>query len=272
MTFSSSSTTTPSANSLPQESSALSSSSSSPSTTASSTVSTLIHSYFFFYLFAFLEWPRQQDSPSLRGRGSLSPLGAYPPYIMVYRAHRCPRPPSRAPAWTGARASPTFSPSNTPRPQSTQSPAPSGNFPALGHANGARTDTRLLQALAGLTVCSDRGRRIDQPLIASLQGTTVTLTTKTGIRYEGVIASTSNEGDTTGVTLKDAKDITAPGAPLKDSIFIASTNIESYTSGPADAKPTNGDSTFSLVPARHHAVFSHLFVYSPFASSLQNRY
>jgi PAB1-binding protein PBP1 len=57
------------------------------------------------------------------------------------------------------------------------------------------------------------------------------------------VASTStNEGDTTGVTLRDAKDLTAPGTPLKDQIFIASTNIESYTSGPADAKPANGDS------------------------------
>ncbi|RXW25542.1 hypothetical protein EST38_g319 [Candolleomyces aberdarensis] len=109
------------------------------------------------------------------------------------------------------------------RLDSTQSQAPPGNFPAPGHANGARPDTRLLQALAGLT------------------GTTVTLTTKTGIRYEGVVGSTSNEGDTTGVTLKDVKDITAPGAPLKDSIFIAATNIENYSSGPADAKPTNGD-------------------------------
>jgi len=78
--------------------------------------------------------------------------------------------------------------------------------------------------------------------LAGLTGTTVTLTTKTAHRYEGVVASTSNEGDTTGVTLKDVKDISVPGAPLKDSLFIASTNIDSYLSGPADAKPTNGDS------------------------------
>jgi hypothetical protein len=45
----------------------------------------------------------------------------------------------------------------------------------------------------------------------------------------------------TGVTLKDVKEITNPGAPLKDTLFIASTNIDSYTSGPVDAKLPNGD-------------------------------
>ena len=45
----------------------------------------------------------------------------------------------------------------------------------------------------------------------------------------------------TGATLKDVKEISVPGAPLKESIFIASTNIDSWTSGPADAKAVNGD-------------------------------
>ncbi|KAF6757278.1 hypothetical protein DFP72DRAFT_252604 [Ephemerocybe angulata] len=137
-----------------------------------------------------------------------------------------PEPARRAPAWTGARASPTFSPSHTPRPQNAQPPGAAANFPSLGHPNGARPDAardRVLQSLTGLT------------------GTTVTLTTRTGQRYEGVVGSTSGEGDTTGVTLKDAKDLTTLGAPLKDSLFIAATNIDTYTSGPADSKPTNGD-------------------------------
>ena len=73
------------------------------------------------------------------------------------------------------------------------------------------------------------------------QGTTVTLATKTGQRYEGVVGSTAPEGDMAGVTLKDVKDITVAGAPLKDSLFIASTNIETWSSGPADSKPANGD-------------------------------
>lgn len=134
--------------------------------------------------------------------------------------------PARRPqAWTGARASPTFSPSaSSPRPQ----PAPpASSTSTLGHQNGARLDAardRILQSLAGLT------------------GTTVTLSTKTSQRYEGVVFSASSEGDTTGVTLKDVKELTNPGASLKDFFFIASTNIESWTSGPADAKIPNGDS------------------------------
>ncbi|KAF9450887.1 hypothetical protein P691DRAFT_422938 [Macrolepiota fuliginosa MF-IS2] len=134
---------------------------------------------------------------------------------------------ARRPAWSGPRASPTFSPpSSSPRSQPAAPPPPPGPLSPLAQPNGARPDNprdRILQSLAGLT------------------GTTVTLTTKTAVRYEGVVGSTSSEGDTIGVTLKDVKDLMAPGAPLKDSIFIASTNIESYTSGPADAKPANGD-------------------------------
>ncbi|KAF5359437.1 hypothetical protein D9756_003474 [Leucocoprinus leucothites] len=130
----------------------------------------------------------------------------------------------RRSAWSGPRASPTFAPtSSSPRPQAS---APQQG-PPLAQTNGARpsdpTRDRVLQSLAGLT------------------GTTVTLTTKTGVRYEGVVGSTSSEGDTSGVTLRDVKDLTAPGTPLKDAFFIASSNIESYTSGPADAKPANGD-------------------------------
>ncbi|KAF5326706.1 hypothetical protein D9619_004496 [Psilocybe cf. subviscida] len=153
------------------------------------------------------------------------------------------------PAWgSGARASPTFSPTNAPvnRQQqpaqpNTATPTPHTNFPPLAQnqnqvqspvqANGNRTDNnsaaprdRVLQSLSGLT------------------GTTVTLVTKTNQRLEGVVSSTAGEGDTSGVTLKDVRDVNIQGAPLKDSLFIASTNIESYTSGPADAKPTNGDS------------------------------
>lgn len=74
-----------------------------------------------------------------------------------------------------------------------------------------------------------------------MQGTTITLMTKTAQRYEGVIFSTSPEGNTAGVTLKDVKEITNPGTPLKEQLFIASTNIDQWTSGPADAKVPNGD-------------------------------
>ncbi|CAK5268526.1 unnamed protein product [Mycena citricolor] len=140
------------------------------------------------------------------------------------KQQRKPAPePARArqPAWTGARASPTYSPSSTPHP--TQTPAPS--FPPLAAPTAPPVSMdRVLQSLAGLT------------------GTTITLLTKTSSRFEGVIGSTSSEGDTTGVTLRDVKDLTNPGGPLKESLFIASTNIDTWSSGPADAKVPNGDS------------------------------
>jgi PAB1-binding protein PBP1 len=43
------------------------------------------------------------------------------------------------------------------------------------------------------------------------------------------------------LTLKDARDVGVPGAPLQDTFFIPAPNIASWKSGPADAHP-NGDS------------------------------
>ncbi|KAF9003941.1 hypothetical protein BDQ17DRAFT_1241822 [Cyathus striatus] len=142
-------------------------------------------------------------------------------------AARQPKPTKKGPpnqdnarrpqAWASGR--PSFSPSSpSPRPQGTQSPpaAPAGVFPPLAQTNGGNAPRdRNLTSLSGLI---------------------------TGQRYEGVVGSTSGEGDTTGVTLKDVKEITTPGAPVKDSLFIAATNIDTWSSGPADApRPTNGD-------------------------------
>ncbi|OJT11474.1 hypothetical protein TRAPUB_12026 [Trametes pubescens] len=131
---------------------------------------------------------------------------------------------SRPPAW-GSRPSPSFSPgpANARLPNGNQQPA--GAFPPL--ANGARPSdanphARILQQISGLT------------------GTTVTISTKTNSRFEGVVQSTSAEGDTQGVTLKDVKEISNPGAPLKEQQFIAVTNIQEWSSGPADAKVPNG--------------------------------
>jgi hypothetical protein len=53
--------------------------------------------------------------------------------------------------------------------------------------------------------------------------------------------------------LKDVKEISNPGAPLKDQLFIASTNISEWSSGPADAKVPNGDSERQNNP--HHPPF-----------------
>ncbi|KAG1781643.1 hypothetical protein EV702DRAFT_1072354 [Suillus placidus] len=138
--------------------------------------------------------------------------------------------PPRRPAWqTNARPNSTLSPTNN----SARLPpsANQGGFPPLGaQTNGSRihdpAQDRPLHILSGLT------------------GTTITLTTKTAQRYEGVISSTASEGDTAGITLKDVKEISKPGAPLKESFFISSTNIDTWQSGPADAKMPvpNGDS------------------------------
>lgn len=48
------------------------------------------------------------------------------------------------------------------------------------------------------------------------------------------------------MTLKDVKEISNPSAPLKDQLFIASTNIDIWTSGPADAKAPNGNADSKL--------------------------
>jgi hypothetical protein len=62
-----------------------------------------------------------------------------------------------------------------------------------------------------------------------LKGAAISLLTKTSKRYEGVIISIRDgEGDKTGVTLFDVKEVTAPNAPVKSVFFIASTNIESW--------------------------------------------
>ncbi|KAI0749362.1 LsmAD domain-containing protein [Daedaleopsis nitida] len=142
--------------------------------------------------------------------------------------------PARRPAWTGPRASPTFSPgpANARLPNGNQQ-GPSSAFPPL--ANGAPrpnsasadpTHARILAQISGLT------------------GTTVTISTKTNMRFEGVVLSTNAEGDTTGVTLKDVKEVTNPGAPLRETFFIAATNIHEWSSGPADAKIPNGADSF----------------------------
>ncbi|KAH9917828.1 LsmAD domain-containing protein [Fomitopsis serialis] len=137
----------------------------------------------------------------------------------------------RAPAWSNSRASPTFSPNTANAPW---------RLPAFGPAERREQHSAPADATR-----PPQDRILSQ--LSGLVGTTITLTTKTHVRYEGSVASTSGEGDTTGVTLRDVKEISNPGAPLRDILFIASTNIDQWSSGPADAKPpttngANGDS------------------------------
>lgn len=90
-----------------------------------------------------------------------------------------------------------------------------------------------------------------------MQGTTVTISTKTNSRLEGVVLSTNAEGDTTGVTLKDVKEVSNPGAPLRETFFIAATNIQDWSSGPADAKIPNGaDCAYTQLFRSSHTPFA----------------
>ena len=137
----------------------------------------------------------------------------------------CNRRPQNA--WTGSR---TFSPAPA------RSPAPgaaaaSNGFPPLGGAgangnnNNAAGADKTLGALTGLI------------------GTTITLNTRTSQYYEGTVASTTGEGDTKGVTLRNVRDLNAAaGAAEKEHVFIAATNIAEYRSGPAssDSRQPNG--------------------------------
>lgn len=91
------------------------------------------------------------------------------------------------------------------------------------------------------------------------KGTTVTLLTKTAKRYEGVITSTSeNEGDTTGVTLRDVKEITAPGAPIKSQFFIASTNIDSWSPVPVNSNLSGPASSNSRADTKERTLLQTL--------------
>jgi PAB1-binding protein PBP1 len=49
-----------------------------------------------------------------------------------------------------------------------------------------------------------------------------------------------------GLTLRDVKELSAPGAPLKDQLFIPAPELDAdaWSSGPADAKVPNGDCTY----------------------------
>ncbi|KAI6034817.1 hypothetical protein EDC04DRAFT_2201828 [Pisolithus marmoratus] len=144
-------------------------------------------------------------------------------------------PATRRGAWTGARASPTFSPAHSPARLPNGPPSSNqGAFPPLAGANGSRAQDSPQPQPQPLD-------RILQPF-TGLIGTTITLTVKGGLRYEGTVSSTGPEGDKQGVTLKDVKEVSKPGTPLKDSLFILSSSIDTWQSGPADAKVPNGDS------------------------------
>jgi hypothetical protein len=186
----------------------------------------------------------RQPKPTKKGFPGDNPSNRSVPPLPHFTCSANPLtiPRSRQPAWGGARSSPSFSPSpnnarlpNGPPPATSQAVS----FPPLGPSTPTpRQDHKvILQNLAGLTVRLIYHQPITMILMFLTQkGTTVTLLTKTAKRYEGAIASTTeSEGDTTGVTLRNAKELTAPSAPVKSQIFIASTNIDSWSPVPASS-------------------------------------
>jgi hypothetical protein len=73
-------------------------------------------------------------------------------------------------------------------------------------------------------------------MLLARKGKKVTLLSKTARQYEGVIVSTTErEGARTGVTLRDVKELTAPGASVKSQFFLASTNIISWSPVPTNS-------------------------------------
>lgn len=77
------------------------------------------------------------------------------------------------------------------------------------------------------------------------------------------MASTAGR-NAAGLTLRDVKELSAPGAALKDQLFISALDIDSWSSGPADAKVPNGD-------CKCHQLFMHLFSHqAPFFCSIQD--
>ena len=94
-------------------------------------------------------------------------------------------------------------------------------------------------------------------LIVFSQGKPVVLATKTAQRYEGIVTSTSAEGDTAGVTLRDVKEILNPAAPLRDHIFIASTNIDTWSQAPPDPTPDSKFLSYPICPT--HLIFCPAF-------------
>ncbi|KAH8118051.1 hypothetical protein DFH11DRAFT_1572083 [Phellopilus nigrolimitatus] len=108
-----------------------------------------------------------------------------------------PTPVRRVPAWSN-RASPA--------PIPPFNPNPTGG--ARGPANGFPPSQRINQ--------------------------TITVSLRTNTRYEGILTFVSpSASDDASLTLKNAKDLSTPSAPPKESIKIPASNVLSFSPGPA---------------------------------------
>ncbi|TDL25878.1 hypothetical protein BD410DRAFT_801189 [Rickenella mellea] len=85
-------------------------------------------------------------------------------------------------------------------------------------------------------------------LLASLAGSigsTIIVSLRSGNnRYEGTLTTVkTSPAEDASLTLKDAKDLSVPGAPIKDTLTIAAGNIGSFTPGPP-TQPSNKVDSF----------------------------
>ncbi|KAH8822881.1 LsmAD domain-containing protein [Flagelloscypha sp. PMI_526] len=116
--------------------------------------------------------------------------------------------PQRPNAWTGSRASPTFSAAAASRP----------GFPAL--ANGSDKD-KIVSALSGVT------------------GTAVTITTKPNTVYHGTVVAASS----TTITLADVTQPNNPTAPVTPSLSLNPSDVLNWApaQSPKDTFHTDTD-------------------------------
>ncbi|KAI5122298.1 hypothetical protein M0805_002375 [Coniferiporia weirii] len=130
-------------------------------------------------------------------------------------------PASPRRAWTN-RAPPSPAPAFNANAANARAPA--NGFPPLGgQANGKAPPNAWGSA-------EDK-----QQLLAGLAGSinqTITVSLRTNTRYEGILTFVSPiASDDASLTLKNAKDLSTPNAPPKDSIKIPASNVISFSPG-----------------------------------------
>ncbi|KLO17196.1 hypothetical protein SCHPADRAFT_900824 [Schizopora paradoxa] len=138
-------------------------------------------------------------------------------------------PARRAPAWGPNRGSPSPAPQFNNNAGAGRGAGGANGFPPLaGQANGKPAGTNAW----GST--EDK-----QQLLASLAGsinTVIIVTLKSNTRFEGTLTAVSpSASDDASLTLKNAKDLSNPQTPVKDTFKIQASNVQSFTPGAAPA-------------------------------------
>lgn len=142
-----------------------------------------------------------------------------------------PAPGRRTPAWSN-RASPSPGPAFNANARGT-----ANGFPPLGGQTNGKPTTNPPNAWGST---EDK-----QQLLAGLAGSinqTITVALRTNTRYEGILTFVSpSASDDASLTLKNAKDLSTPNAPPKDTVKIPASNVLSFSPG------SSGTGTMSKV-------------------------